>query len=157
MDTTEKNTSEDLCIRIARPTDIELINYLDSFSSSPTRAIHRDVQKYFGSVDPSTHEHTIIFLLELAGKPVAKAELMTPPDGAETAAGYVKRVIVLPDYRGKGYARQLLTYIIEYAQKELNIYAIDLHVFDQNTSAIRLYESLGFTLQHRELYYRLSL
>lgn len=157
MDTTEKPTSEALLIRIAQPEDIEQIEYLDSFSSSPTRDIHREVQKYFGSVDPSTHEQTLIFFLEESGTPVAKAELMIPPHGKSADVGYVKRVIVLPDRRGKGYARHLLTHIIQYAQQKLNIHAIDLHVYDQNTSAIQLYESLGFELQHRELYYRLPL
>ena len=33
----------------------------------------------------------------------------------------------------------------------------DLHVWEQNLPAIRLYETLGFELQHRELYFRLPL
>jgi ribosomal protein S18 acetylase RimI-like enzyme len=66
-------------------------------------------------------------------------------------------VIVHPDHRGKGYAHLVLQHIITYAQTEQDLQAIDLHVWDQNTSAIRLYEHLGFQLRHRELYYRLSL
>jgi ribosomal protein S18 acetylase RimI-like enzyme len=35
--------------------------------------------------------------------------------------------------------------------------ALDLHVWEQNQPAIRLYEVLGFEMQHREIYYRLKL
>jgi ribosomal protein S18 acetylase RimI-like enzyme len=149
-----------LDIRLATPTDMPLIELLDSYSASPTRSIHREIEKYFGSVDPSTHETTLIFLGEIEGVGVAKAELMLPPShppAAAGATGYVKRVVVVPQLRGHGLARQLMLYIIDYARAELSIAAIDLHVWEHNTSAIRLYEALGFELKHRELYYRLPL
>ena len=66
-------------IRIATPEDIAKIEELDSLSTSPTRNIHREMEKYFGSVDPTTHERTVIFLSEVDGEVVAKAELMLPP------------------------------------------------------------------------------
>jgi ribosomal protein S18 acetylase RimI-like enzyme len=50
-----------------------------------------------------------------------------------------------------------MLHIIEYAQKELRLSALDLHVWEKNLPAIRLYENLGFELQHRELYFRLPL
>ncbi|BCL80323.1 GNAT family N-acetyltransferase [Ktedonobacteria bacterium brp13] len=157
MDMTEKPPTTKLVIRIAQPEDISHIEHLDSFSASPTRDIHREVHKYFGSVDPSTHEQTLIFLLEEDGTPIGKAELMIPPHGTIAEVGYVKRVIIHPEQRGKGYARTLLRHVIHYAQQELALHAVDLHVYDQNASAINLYESLGFKLQHKELYYRLPL
>ncbi|MFL5624597.1 MAG: GNAT family N-acetyltransferase [Ktedonobacteraceae bacterium] len=146
-----------LVIRLATPDDIPLINLLDSYSDSPTRDIHREMEKYFGSVDPSTHEKILIFLAEIAGMGAAKAELMLPPAEAIKATGYIKRVVVDPQYRKRGLARQLLEHIITFAQTELHIEALDLHVWENNFSAIRLYEALGFKLQHRELYYRLPL
>lgn len=143
--------------RFATPEDIILINELDSFSDSPTRDIHREMEKYFGSVDPSTHEHTLIFLAEIARTTVAKAELMLAPMEGGSAVGYIKRVIVHPNYRQHGLGRTLLQYLIAYAQNELHLTGLDLHVWEGNKSAIKLYESLGFNLQHRELYLRLSL
>jgi ribosomal protein S18 acetylase RimI-like enzyme len=143
--------------RLATPEDIALLNYLDSFSSSPTRDIHREIEKYFGSVDPSTHEYTLIFLAQIGQETVAKAELMVPPHGASGAVGYIKRVIVLPAYRRYGLARQLLQHLITYARDELRLASLDLHVWEGNQPAVRLYESLGFNIQHRELYFRLSL
>ncbi|HVB73819.1 MAG TPA: GNAT family N-acetyltransferase [Ktedonobacteraceae bacterium] len=150
-------------IRLATPGDIENINALDRMSTSPTRDIHRDMEKYFGSVDPSTHELTLIFLAQVEEQVAGKAELMVAPASDEEDAstiprtGYVKRVIINPAYRKMGLARQLMEHIIYYARTELSLTAIDLHVWEENIPAIRLYESLGFEVQHRELYFHLSL
>lgn len=143
--------------RIATLDDIELIEYLDSFSSSPTRNIHREIEKYFGSVDPSTHEHTVIFLAESGSQTVAKAELMLPPQEAPGGVGYIRRVIVHPNARQQGLARQLIQYLVAYARQELHLATLDLHVWEDNLPAVRLYEALGFRVQHRELYMTLKL
>lgn len=166
----EKPTTP-LVVRIATPEDIPQIERLDSFSTSPTRYIHRAMEKYFGPIDPSTHERILIFLAEVAGVAAAKAELMLPPQQAtetqediqEAAChpianvGYVKRVVVHPDYRKLGLARTLMQHIITYARTERRLEAIDLHVWEENVPAIHLYEAIGFELQHRERYYRLPL
>jgi ribosomal protein S18 acetylase RimI-like enzyme len=146
-----------LVIRLATPEDIPLIQTLDSFSESPSRDIHRDVEKYFGSVDPSTHERTLIFLAEVGGVVAAKAELMLPPADTINAVGYIKRVVVHPQFRKRGLSHQLMQYIITFASIEAHLDALDLHVWEDNIPAIRLYESLGFEAQHREVYYHLSL
>jgi ribosomal protein S18 acetylase RimI-like enzyme len=150
-------------IRLATPEDIPVIDELDRMSSSPIRDIHREMEKYFGSVDPSTHERSLIFLAQVGERVAGKAELLLAPTDihAETVTtfrvGYVRRVIIAPDFRKLGLARQLMQHIIEYGRHELSLTAIDLHVWEQNIPAIRLYESLGFEVQHRELYFRLAL
>jgi hypothetical protein len=80
----EQSTSHPV-IRLATPKDVTQIEELDNLSTSPTRNIHREMEKYFGSVDPTTHERTLIFLSEIDGIIGAKAELMLPPwsDDAE--------------------------------------------------------------------------
>lgn len=145
--------------RFATAHDVALINELDSFSSSPTRDIHRDMEKYFGSVDPSIHELTLILLAEMDQRVVGKAELMLAPqefDALETI-GYIKRVVVRPDFRAHGLARQMLQHLIAYARNEWHLKSLDLHVWEENHSALRLYQSLGFEVQHRELYLKLTL
>ncbi len=149
--------AESLLIRLATGADIATIEELDSFSTSPTRNLRQEIQEYFGSVDPSTHGRTLIFLTEIAGKAAAKAELMVPPTEHTNAIGYVKRVVVHPDYRRHGLARSLMEHIITYARTELGLNALDLHVWEGNAPAVKLYETLGFELQHRELYLRLRL
>ncbi len=146
-----------LAIRIANADDLPDVERLDALSDSPTRNIHRDMEKYFGSIDPSTHERTIIFLGEQHDVVVAKAELMLPAQETPHPVGYVKRVVVDPTYRKQGIARQLMQHIITFARTEYNLDALDLHTWEHNTSAIHLYEALGFELQHRELYFRLTL
>ena len=153
----DEQPTKALVIRLATPEDIALVEELDRLSTSPTRDIHRDMEKYFGSVDPSTHEHTFIFLAEIGGKPAGKAELMLPPPKDTQAVGYVKRVVVHPNFRGRGLAQRLMQHIIQFARSEYHLKAVDLHVWEENHAAIHLYEALGFDLQHRELYYRLQL
>src|SRR5437867_4496656 len=133
-----------LVIRVATPEDIPTIDYLDSFSTSPTRNIHREIEKYFGSIDPSTHERTVIFLAEVDDTAAGKAELMLPAREAALMVGYVKRVVVHPCFRKRGIAKQLMLHIINFARNEYKLDALDLHVWEDNHSAIRLYESLGF-------------
>jgi len=152
----ELSTME-LMIRLATPEDMTQVEYLDSLSSSPTRNIHREMEKYFGSIDPSTHEHTFIFLAELGDVAVGKAELMVAPGDVTAGIGYIKRVIVNPDFRGKGISRELMKHIVTFAREEQHLAALDLHVWESNVPAIHLYEALGFAFQHRELYYRLAL
>ena len=153
----DEQSTKALAIRLATPEDIALVELLDRLSTSPTRDIHRDMEKYFGSVDPSTHEHTFIFIAEIDGNPAGKAELMLPPAEDTQAVGYIKRVVVHPDFRGRGLAQHLMQHIIQFAHSEYHLKAIDLHVWEGNAAAIHLYEALGFALQHRELYYRLQL
>jgi len=83
--------------------------------------------------------------------------LMLPPQDTSHAIGYIKRVVIHPNFQGKGLAHQLLSHIITYTHNEYHLAALDLHVWEQNHPAIHLYETLGFELQHRELYYRLKL
>ncbi len=153
----DEQPTKALVIRLATPQDIALVEELDRLSTSPTRDIHRDMEKYFGSVDPSTHEHTFIFLAEIDGEPAGKAELMLPPPEDMQAVGYIKRVVVHPNFRGRGLAQRLMQHIIQFARSGYHLKAVDLHVWEENHAAIRLYEALGFDLQHRELYYRLRL
>lgn len=151
----DESSTAPVMIRIATLADIEAIERLDGQSASPTRDIHREMEKYFGSVDPSTHEQTIIFLAEMHDVVAGKAELMLPPTEASTQIGYIRRVVVHPRYRKHGLGRHLMEHLITYTRSETRLEGLDLHVWDENLPAVHLYESLGFQIQHRELYLRL--
>ena len=146
----------ELAIRQATIDDIADIEALDHYGTSPLRNIHQDLQKYFGSLDPSMHEQNVIFLAVLGGAVVAKTELVLAPKTLPTQIGYIKRVVVHPEYRGQRFARRLMEAVIEFARAQ-GMTFLDLHVFEQNSPAVRLYESLGFQEEHREIYYRLNL
>ncbi|HEY7125709.1 MAG TPA: GNAT family N-acetyltransferase [Ktedonobacterales bacterium] len=145
-----------LVIRLAEVEDIPAIEALDQYGNSPLRAIHQDLQKYFGSLDPSMHERNTILLACIGSEAVGKAELVLAPRTLPTYVGYIKRVIVRPEYRGQGIARRLMEAVIAFAKTQ-EVHALDLHVFEKNLPALRLYESLGFQEEHREIYYRLNL
>jgi ribosomal protein S18 acetylase RimI-like enzyme len=145
-----------LVIRRATIDDLAAIEALDRYSTSPFRNIHRDVQKYFGSLDPSMHEYNLIFLAEVDAVLVGKAELVLAPVTHPSRVGYIKRVVVHPDYRGQRIAHRLMQTVIAFSKEE-GLSFLDLHVFEANLPAIRLYESLGFQEEHREVYYRLPL
>jgi RimJ/RimL family protein N-acetyltransferase len=54
--------------------------------------------------------------------------------------------------RGKGYGREAMSLILDFAFRELNLHRVFLTVFSYNTTAIAMYEKLGFTREgaHRE-------
>jgi GNAT superfamily N-acetyltransferase len=166
MTTRDRNAAKParFTLRMGNVDDIAAIEWLDTFGTSPHRNINRDVDKYFGSVDPSVHERNLIFLAELPPEAhttapfrvVGKAELLLAPTGDISDVGYIKRVVVHPRWRKHGVARAILEYIKQQVPS-LGVRNLDLHVWDGNTAAVKLYESLGFALRHRELYLRLPL
>ncbi|HEY5809052.1 MAG TPA: GNAT family N-acetyltransferase [Povalibacter sp.] len=67
---------------------------------------------------------------------------------------FVDEVFVLPAHRGYGYGRRLLEFAAGQA-RESGICALHLEVDRANTSAQRLYDSLGF--QRRDRYFIMTL
>lgn len=49
-----------------------------------------------------------------------------------------------PDHQGKGYGKETMQLLVNYAFNELNLHRLQLTVFGYNTGAIKLYESIGF-------------
>lgn len=50
-----------------------------------------------------------------------------------------------PSHRSRGYGREAMELVLDFAFQELNLHAVSLTVFSYNEPAIRLYEKLGFT------------
>ncbi len=151
-------------IRLADADDIAAIDWLDTFGGSPHRNLSRYMTQYFGSVDPSIHERNLIYLAELrpdaAGelpyRAIGKVELLLAPAGTPSEVGYIKRVVVHPAWRKHHVAQAILRHVIA-AAPDLGVQYLDLHVWEGNAPAVRLYEALGFAERHRELYLRLDL
>lgn len=61
-------------------------------------------------------------------------------------------VIVDNEQRGKGYGKRLLQLAIDYAKQHLGASKITLGVFSENTSAIKCYEEVGFTITGEDSY-----
>lgn len=58
--------------------------------------------------------------------------------------GYIENLFVTPNYIGKGYSKEILTYALNYFS-ELNAREVDLEVWKSNERAVKLYEQFGFS------------
>ena len=61
-------------------------------------------------------------------------------------------VIVDNELRGKGCGKHLLQLAIDYAKHHLGASKITLGVFSENTSALKCYESVGFSITGKDSY-----
>ncbi|MBA7496468.1 hypothetical protein ES702_07076 [subsurface metagenome] len=66
--------------------------------------------------------------------------------------GHITALTIAPQYRRLGYAR-LLTRALEKACDQQDAWFVDLFVRESNTSAIKLYESLGYSVFRRVVDY----
>jgi len=60
-------------------------------------------------------------------------------------------VMIKPEARGKGYGKQLVEQLIDWATAHAEIEKISLFTFATNTRAIQLYKNLGFLEEGRKL------
>ena len=56
------------------------------------------------------------------------------------------RLCLDPDYQGKGISKLMMTHVEEYARKN-NYQSIRLDAFAENWISLKLYESIGFSIQ----------
>lgn len=101
-------------------------------------------------------------LMEYAQKLYSNATLCTAEDNGQIvamAAGYTENTVnnvaymtmvaSLPEYRGKGLAKQLVTEFIDRA-KSKRLKAVHLYAVRENEAAMNLYKSIGFVEWHLE-------
>jgi ribosomal protein S18 acetylase RimI-like enzyme len=99
-----------------------------------------------GPFDRRTMELGRFFGIREAGRLAGMAgERMSWPGFREVSA-----VCTHPDARGRGYAKALISTVVDHIRSQGKTPM--LHVFTANTSAIRVYEALGFAVRrHLEL------
>jgi len=83
---------------------------------------------------------------------------LTEYDGQEYYIGGLGGLAVMPEYRGKGYARQLAEAAVKMSQ-DIGVDVASLYVGNENKekTAYKLYESLGYVFLNREGYYLTSI
>lgn len=59
---------------------------------------------------------------------------------------WLDRFLIDLQYQGKGYARPLLKYMIEYLKNRYETHHIYLSIFEDNHVVLNLYETLGFKM-----------
>lgn len=63
---------------------------------------------------------------------------------ADTNEGMLKFVMISPEYRGKGYGREMIALAVKYAFEITKADIVQLNVFSNNTIARKCYLSVGF-------------
>ena len=69
----------------------------------------------------------------------------------DTNEGMLKFVMNNPQYRGKGYGKEMIRLAVKYAFEITNVQAVQLNVFPENERAKKCYESVGFTERKTDL------
>jgi predicted GNAT family acetyltransferase len=90
---------------------------------------------------PATIRMGRYFGVREAGRLIAMAGERLQPDGLTE----ISAVCTDPDFRGRGYARALVRYLLQLIFADSR--APFLHVKPENEAAIKLYQALGFTIR----------
>lgn len=64
---------------------------------------------------------------------------------ADTNEGMLKFVMISPEFRGKGYGREMVALAVKYAFEITKADIVQLNVFSNNTTARKCYLSAGFS------------
>lgn len=98
-------------------------------------------------------DHMIYKALDPDGADVVgHAELAITSRQHGTAS--IGRVLIGPEYRGRGFGTRLMNALLETAFDRLDMHRVELGVFDVNAAALACYESVGFRREglRRETY-----
>ena len=92
--------------------------------------------------DTSNGSYNLVAIVE--GKVVGQLGLQTFPDTPRRKHAGTFGMGVHDDWQGKGIGKALLSACVDLADKWLNLTRLELEVYTDNESAIRLYKRFGF-------------
>ena len=129
-------------VRIEDVVDLEAVRHqsgvLDGTLNIPSERL-LDRQRRIEDLGPNVHE----LVAEIDGRVVGTAGLIAF-QGRMNHAGEIAHIMVHDEFQGRGIGRQLLEALLDIADNYLGLVRVELGVYIDNESAIRLYESLGF-------------
>lgn len=100
-------------------------------------------RKWYANYLNDANDH--MFMIETKDNVSIGTMALYHVDFSSKKAEYGRALIAAEGYQGKGYAREALLLILDYAFTTLHLNRIYLEVFSDNLSAIKLYEKCGFT------------
>jgi putative acetyltransferase len=113
----------------------ELETHLESFYPPESR--------HGFSVERLVAEGVPLFVLRVGGEPAGCGGIKLVGDQAGHEYGELKRMYVRPQFRGRGFGKQILDQLADYAlAKGVTLLRLETGIHQQ--SAIRLYEQAGF-------------
>src|SRR5680860_930391 len=110
-------------------------------------------EKWFN--DYQKDKNKIFFTILFDNKPICLVGL----SNISKQNGNADLFIMIGDdkFRGKGFGKEAMKWIIEYGFKKLKLYKINLGVIEDNKVAVRLYKKLEFKVEGKmidEVYYK---
>jgi len=151
-----------LRIRDARPSDIpqllqfeqELVKAERPFDPTirPDPVSYYDLREYVNS------DMVKVVVAEVDGKIVSSGyayEKEARPYLDHATYAHLGFMYTVPEYRGKGINKKLIDVLLDWARSN-ELTEVRLTVYDDNTSAIKAYEKVGFTNHLQEMRLRLK-
>ncbi len=107
-------------------------------NSEDVAEIDRQTSIYFGFPEKKADDNFITYMAEINKEIMGKINICITDN-----EGFIYGFGVLPDFRGKGYGREILCSALDILMKK-NVDNIFLEVATENKNALGLYESCGF-------------
>ena len=151
-----------LRIRDARPSDIpQLLQFEQELVKAerpfdPT--IRPDPVSYYDLREYVTSGMVKVVVAEVDGKIVSSGyayEKEARPYLDHATYAHLGFMYTVPEYRGKGINKKLIDVLLDWARSN-ELTEVRLTVYDDNTSAIKAYEKVGFTNHLQEMRLRLK-
>jgi ribosomal protein S18 acetylase RimI-like enzyme len=95
-------------------------------------------------------DHMVLFVGEVDGEPVGWLWYGLPGVPGHSTGAWVYNVVVFEAHRGKGHGRALML-AGEAELVDRGVPEVGLNVFASNTTAVRLYEALGYTVTTQQM------
>ena len=145
-------------IRYFAPGDEETLTYIQNLCFSGSWGFNPNtVDEVRYNVAASYCQGEGVFFAEKDSEAVGYCWTQIEEMGsAGDRKGVVWMIGVSPEYRGKGIARALMVYSIDYLRSQ-GVKAVGLTVYSDNIGALKLYYSLGFTVKRDTLWYEKKL
>ena len=151
-----------LRIRDARPSDIpQLLQFEQELVKAerpfdPT--IRPDPVSYYDLREYVTSGMVKVVVAEVDGKIVSSGyayEKEARPYLDHATYAHLGFMYTVPEYRGRGINKKLIDVLLDWARSN-ELTEVRLTVYDDNTSAIKAYEKVGFTNHLQEMRLRLK-
>ena len=147
-----------LTVRPARPEDAATIASFQILMARETEGLELDpatVDRGVRAVfdDPAKGSYWVAEPAGPAGRVIAS--LLTTPEWSDWRAAtvlWIQSVYVLPEQRGRGVYRALYEHLRREVESSPALAGIRLYVDRRNTAAQRVYERLGMTREHYEMF-----
>lgn len=144
-------------IREAQPGDaVALINYFRRIFAEPGISMITQADEYYPTPDMErrfiselvTADNSLFLVAEHDGVIVGQ---LTLQGGKRRSVRHTATlgITVAREWRGRGIGRRLIEEAVAWARSSGILTRIELHVFERNIGAIRLYEQCGFVTEGR--------